>query len=112
LLYEITLKEIKMENIVTVGKILSDINRVKILGLLLRDKELCVCEFCDTLKLSQPLVSRHLKQMKESGMIASKQEGKWVIYSLPDTQDQMVNCCLSEIKKLIDELPRIIVCSR
>jgi ArsR family transcriptional regulator len=112
LLYEIALKEIKMENIVTVGKILSDINRVKILGLLLRDKELCVCEFCDTLNLSQPLVSRHLKQMKESGMITSKQEGKWVIYSLPDTQDQMVNCCLSEIKKAADDLPRIITCSR
>lgn len=101
-----------MKNIVTVAKILSDINRVKILGLILRDKELCVCEFCDTLKLSQPLISRHLKQMKESGIITSKKEGKWVIYSLPDAEDQIVNCCLSEIKKATGDLPRIITCSR
>ena len=76
-----------MENIVAIAKVLSDINRIKILGLLLRNKELCVCEFCDTLNLSQPLVSRHLKQIKASGMINSKQEGKWVIYSLSNRQD-------------------------
>lgn len=112
MLYEITCKEIKIENIVAVGKILSDINRVKILGLLLREQELCVCEICDTLKLSQPLVSRHLKQMKALGIIASKQEGKWVVYSLLESQEQIVKCCLEEIKKATDELPRIIVCPR
>lgn len=101
-----------MKNIVTIGKILSDQNRVKILGLLLRDTELCVCEFCDTLKLSQPLVSRHLKQMKESGIITSKQEGKWAIYSLSDRQDQMIHCCLAEIKRVSNDLPRTITCSR
>ena len=101
-----------MENIVAIAKVLSDINRIKILGLLLRNKELCVCEFCDTLNLSQPLVSRHLKQIKASGMINSKQEGKWVIYSLSNTQDQMMKCYLAEIKKSTDDLPLLATCVR
>lgn len=101
-----------MENIVAIAKVLSDINRIKILGLLLRDKELCVCELCDTLNLSQPLISRHLKQMKESGVITSKQEGKWVIYSLSNTQDHIMKCCLSEIEKVAQDLPSLVVCSR
>jgi ArsR family transcriptional regulator len=101
-----------MENIVAIAKVLSDINRIKILGLLLRNKELCVCELCDTLNLSQPLVSRHLKQMKASGIINSKQEGKWVIYSLSKTQDHIMKCYLSEIKKSTHDLPSLAICAR
>jgi len=101
-----------MENIVAVAKVLSDINRIKILGLLLRNRELCVCEFSHTLNLSQPLISRHLKQMKNAGMITSKQEGKWVIYSLADTEDHILKCSLSEIEKSTGDLPALSVCTR
>ena len=101
-----------MENIVDIAKVLSDTNRIKILGLLLRNKKLCVCEFCDTLNLSQPLVSRHLKQIKASGMINSKQEGKWVIYSLSNRQDSLMKCCLLEIKKSTHDLPSLVSCTR
>ena len=67
-----------MDKLVRLGKILSDINRVKILALLQREKELCVCEICDTLELSQPLVSRHLKQMREANIVSAKKNGKWI----------------------------------
>jgi ArsR family transcriptional regulator len=101
-----------VENIVAIAKVLSDVNRIKILGLLLRNRELCVCEFCNTLNLSQPLVSRHLKQMKASGLIHSKQEGKWVIYSLSHTEDNLMKCYLSEIKKSTGDLPPLTICTR
>jgi len=101
-----------MENILTIAKILSDINRIKILGLLLTNKELCVCELSDTLNLSQPLISRHLKQMRNSGIITSKQEGKWVIYSLANREDNIMKCILTELKKSAESLPPIIVCKR
>ena len=71
-----------MEELVSLGKILSDSNRVRIIALLKRDKELCVCEICDTLELSQPLVSRHLKQMRETNIVQTMQNGKWKVYSL------------------------------
>lgn len=101
-----------MEKIVTIAKILSDINRVKILGLLMENKELCVCELCDTLQLSQPLVSRHLKQMRQAGLISSKQKGKWMIYSLENNQDLEFGCWLNAIEKIASSLPCLVVCDR
>ena len=102
-----------MENIVTLAKVLSDVNRVKILALLIENSELCVCEICDTLDLSQPLVSRHLKQMKERGVILSRQEGKWMLYMLNAAeQNNLMVCCFNEIKKSIHQLPTLITCQR
>jgi len=68
-----------MLKLVMLAKVFSDINRLNILALVLRDKEVCVCEICDTLNLSQPLVSRHLKQMKEAKILQANQKGKWMV---------------------------------
>ncbi|MEN4053088.1 MULTISPECIES: metalloregulator ArsR/SmtB family transcription factor [Sulfurimonas] len=99
-----------MEELVQIGKIVSDINRVKILGLMHRETELCVCEICDTLKLSQPLVSRHLKQMREAGIVKTKQSGKWMLYSLRESR--IINCFLDTIQDEIKTLPTIITCTK
>ncbi len=92
-----------MEKLVVLAKILSDINRVKILALLKRDKNLCVCEICDTLELSQPLVSRHLGQMKKAQLIDVHKEGKWSIYSLVD--HSMLEYLLQEIQEDLQKIP-------
>ena len=99
-----------MERLVQLAKIFSDINRLNILGLATREKELCVCEICDTLKLSQPLVSRHLKQMREAGILTSEQRGKWVIYSLVTTPDTILECWIKEVKKELSSLPPLVGC--
>ena len=98
-----------MEKLVQKAKILSDINRIKILGLMQREKELCVCEICDTLGLSQPLVSRHLKGMREADIVQTKQSGKWMLYSL--REDTIINSILDTIDKEIENLPKIVSCS-
>lgn len=98
-----------MEQLVEIAKILSDSNRVKMIALMQRDGELCVCEFCDTLKLSQPLVSRHLKQMREAGIVQSKKSGKWALYSL--TANPQLDCFLAIIEEKIDTVPKTISCS-
>ena len=100
-----------MERLVQLSKIFSDINRLKILIFLLRDKRVCVCEICDTLELSQPLVSRHLKQMREAGILDSMQEGKWVIYSLTANPDSTLQCWIEEARNQISYLPKLISCS-
>jgi len=97
-----------MQELVRRAKIFSDINRVKILGLLLRDKEICVCEICDTLELSQPLVSRHLKQMKEAGLLSARQEGKWVLYTLHPEHN--IHCFLEQVQAHIQTLPKLVSC--
>ncbi len=98
-----------MERLVQLAKIFSDSNRVKIIALMHREKELCVCEICDTLQLSQPLVSRHLKQMREADIVQTKQSGKWMIYSL--YENETINCLLDTIQEDIDTLPKIISCA-
>ena len=80
-----------MESLVQLVKVFSDINRFKILILVLREQEVCVCEICDTLELSQPFISRHLKQIREVDILESTQEGKWVIYSLTENPDSTFN---------------------
>jgi ArsR family transcriptional regulator len=99
-----------MDRIVQLSKIFSDINRLKIFAMALRDKNLCVCEICDTLELSQPLVSRHLKQMRESGILTSEQAGKWVIYSLVKKPDTILECWIKEVRKEFELLPLLVKC--
>jgi len=98
-----------MEKLVVLAKILSDINRIKILALLHRDENLCVCEICDTLKLSQPLVSRHLGQMKKAQLVDVHKEGKWSVYTL--LSNSMIEHLFKEIQEEVLILPQIVRCS-
>ena len=72
---------------------LSDTVRIDILDFL-RDGEKCVCEITPHVKLIQPVVSRHLKILKECGIIADRKEGNRRLYSITDQQ----------IFKIIDNL--------
>jgi ArsR family transcriptional regulator len=46
--------------------------------------EKCVCEITPHLNLVQPLVSRHLRILKNAGLIQRRKEGTWHYYSLTD----------------------------
>jgi len=98
-----------MEKLLQISKAFSDLNRIKITALIQREHDLCVCEICDTLDLSQPLVSRHLKQLKEAGILQSHQEGKWIIYAITEQPSGLLMNYLEEIKKI--ELPsKLVAC--
>ncbi len=99
-----------MQRLVQLAKVLSDENRVKIIALMQREKELCVCEICDTLTLSQPLVSRHLKLMREAELVQTRQSGKWMIYSL--AENKTLNCLLEDLQKEFANLPKVVVCAK
>ena len=61
--------------------LLADPIRLKIL-LLLEDGEKCVGELTESLGLSQPKVSYHLKLMLAEKLIQRRCEGTWCYYSL------------------------------
>ena len=44
--------------------------------------ERCVCDLGADLGLAQSRLSFHLKVLKQSGLIADRQEGRWTYYSL------------------------------
>lgn len=61
---------------------LADITRVRILTLLSRQPELCVCEFTQVLEMPQPKISRHLAILRNKGLLHDRREGQWVHYRL------------------------------
>jgi len=61
-------------------KIINEPNRLKILCFL-RHGERCVCDIWKSLDMPQNLTSHHLKTLKDSDLIKSKQEGRKIIYS-------------------------------
>ncbi len=68
-------------------KALSDATRLKLLGLL-SARPMCVCELTYALGLSQPTVSRHMKQLEDAGFVSRKREGSWTIFSIDASDDQ------------------------
>ena len=64
-----------------VFKALCDPKRLAILERL-RSGEKCACVLIDHLGMGQSAVSYHMKILCESGIVASRQEGKWTHYRL------------------------------
>ncbi|MBE9193449.1 winged helix-turn-helix transcriptional regulator [Gloeocapsopsis crepidinum LEGE 06123] len=77
---------------------LSDAIRINVIELL-RDRELCVCELCDVLGITQSKLSFHLKTLKEAGLVRSRQEGRWIYYSLNLPQFVMLEQYLAEFRR-------------
>ncbi len=71
-------------------KIVSDNNRLQILCIL-QTGEHCVCELMTETKLSQSLISHHLKDLKDANLVSCKKVGKWVHYSLTDEGKRITN---------------------
>jgi len=63
-------------------KALSDATRLRIVMLIHLEGELCVCELMTALSDSQPKVSRHLAQLKRSGLLLDRKQKQWVYYRL------------------------------
>ncbi len=69
-----------------VFKQLSDPTRARIFWLLCHCEE-CVINISTLMEMSSPAVSHHLRQLKESGLIVSRREGKEVYYKAADTEE-------------------------
>ncbi|MGG6293914.1 ArsR/SmtB family transcription factor [Leptolyngbya sp. AN02str] len=86
------------ELVVTGFHALSEPLRVKVIELL-RENELCVCDLCDQLKVAQSKLSFHLKTLKEANLVRSRQEGRWIYYSLNLPQFAVLEQYLSEFRR-------------
>jgi DNA-binding transcriptional ArsR family regulator len=64
---------------------LSDPTRLEILEFL-RTNEKCVCEIIPFVGLMQPVVSRHLKILKDVGIVRCRKDGTKRMYSIVDNR--------------------------
>ena len=77
---------------------LSDPIRVKVIELL-RQGELCVCDLCDLLDISQSKLSFHLKNLKAANLVNARQQGRWTYYSLNLYQFQILENYIADINR-------------
>jgi len=77
---------------------LSDPLRVQTLELL-RNQELCVCDLCETLGVTQSKLSFHLKTLREAGLVRARQEGRWIYYSLNLSQFVVLEQYLADFRR-------------
>lgn len=83
---------------------LSDPLRLQILELL-REQELCVCDLCDRLNVTQSKLSFHLKALKDAALVRSRQESRWIYYSLNLAQFVALEQYLAEYRRFSQILP-------
>ena len=69
------------KNNARVFKAFCDENRLMILELL-RSGEKCACVLLEKLDISQSTLSYHMKILCDSGVVDSRQEGKWTHYRI------------------------------
>ena len=62
---------------------MSDPHRVQILCVL-SSNAACVNDLSNTLELTQPATSRHLKILRNSGLVKAERDGRSINYSLAD----------------------------
>ena len=80
------------------AKVLKDLCDPKRLAILeqLRSGEKCACVLQEPMDLTQSGLSYHMKVLCDSGLVVSRQEGKWTHYRLSETgRDKAVKLLLA-----------------
>lgn len=90
----------------TIFQALSDSTRIRIIRLIIMSgKEVCLCEITDSLKESQTKLSRHLKVLRQAGLLSAKKEGRWIYHRLVTDQKHFLQ--LHEIIKALPDSDNI-----
>ena len=87
-------------------KCICDDTRFDILEMLQKNNELCVSDFVEKLKKDQPLISHHLKTLKQCGIVKSREDGKKMMYKISSNQ---LSELISNITKASKKIP--VLCS-
>jgi len=85
---------------------LSDRTRLRLLNLM-RDGEVCVCFFAETLGTNNPKISRHLAYLKRAGLVSARREGKWMHYKINEPQDKQAAELFAGTMKMIVNDPQM-----
>ena len=70
-------------------RVLGEPARLQMLSLIAAqsNQEVCACELVESLGLSQPTISHHLKVMYEVGLLEKERRGTWIYYRI--VQDRL-----------------------
>jgi ArsR family transcriptional regulator len=94
-----------IKDIVKIFKALADPTRLRIV-LLLRQRELCVCELMFVLEMEQSRVSRHMRVLRDAGIVEDVRDGRWIIYRVPEEAQSLLEGLLAGTLRERIELSR------
>jgi len=78
-------------------KAVSDANRLRLLACL-KNGEVCVCDFVDVLKISQPAVSQQVKKLKDAEIILERKKGTWKYFRLNEVQKPYIQTIIDQLE--------------
>jgi ArsR family transcriptional regulator len=99
-----TLAPATSEQLIQGFRAIADPLRFQVLDLL-RAQELCVCDLCEHLGVSPSKLSFHLKTLKASQLVRSRQSGKWIYYSLNLPQLALLEQHLADFRRFSPMVP-------
>lgn len=94
-----------MKALSRIFKALSDETRLTILGLVFRHGQLCVCEVEQILGITQSKASRHLRYLRDAGLLEDEREGLIVNYHLPDAPGAEAAGVLKSLEDILVNRP-------
>lgn len=84
----------KLERIAYILKTVAHPLRLGIVHILEQHPQLSVTDICEMLGSEQSLTSHHLQNMKLNGILASKRQGRSILYSLKERDISLIIECL------------------
>lgn len=94
-----------MRELGQIFKALSDETRLTILGLVFQQGQLCVCEVEQILGITQSKASRHLRYLRDAGVLEDERDGLIVNYRLPGAPDGELSAVLVMLRGLLATHP-------
>lgn len=99
----------------TLFKCLADDVRLKLLLLVARVEEACVCDLMTALDIDQPKTSRNLAKLRQCGVLLDERRGKWMFYRLnPELPDWVCHVIQETAQKnpvyLDESLSKLLMC--
>ena len=87
-----------MEELEKFLKALADRTRLRILYLLMSNKNLCVCDIMNGLGMNQTTVSKALSVLKNADIVTYSRTGLWIFYTL-NYKNKFISFIINLIKK-------------
>ncbi|NHK32636.1 MAG: winged helix-turn-helix transcriptional regulator [Asgard group archaeon] len=94
---------IEADNLSKILKVIANPIRLKILLILMEREWACNCEFEVAFGEHQTLISHHLRNLRDVGLITSTKKGQWKFYKIKDEARPF----LESIRKVINKIPQI-----
>jgi ArsR family transcriptional regulator len=87
----------------SIFKALSDETRLQMLGLLLKEGELCVCDVMEVLGITQSKASRHLRHLVDAGLLQDRREAVWVYFTIAADPDPVQARVLETLRAVLPQ---------